>query len=163
VAINPSDPDSTMNIGAYKQGHNDLAGAIEQYKKMISMTQNTARLNAPKRAQTFRNMGHAYREMKDYTDARDCYRQALDLDPNDGVSWLGLGLMAHKLGDFDTAVLGYSNALKVEPLNWVYVLLARALDQSGRKDEARAAMQKASLLSKDFEQAQQAADRVFSR
>ena len=163
VAINPSDPDSTMNIGAYEQGHNDLAGAIEQYKKMISMTQNTARLNAPKRAQTFRNMGHAYREMKDYADARDCYRQALALDPNDGVSWLGLGLMAHKLGDFDTAVLGYSNALKVEPLNWVYVLLARALEQSGRKEEARAAMQKASLLSKDFEKAQRTADEVSAR
>jgi len=163
VAINPSDPDSTMNIGAYEQGHNDLSGAVEQYKKVIAMTQNTARLNTPRRAQTFRNMGHAYREMKDYAEARDCYQQAVDLNPHDGVSWLGLGLMAHKLGDLNTAILGYSNALKVEPLNWVYVLLARALEQSGRKEEARAAIQKASLLSKNFEQAQQAADRVFAR
>jgi protein O-mannosyl-transferase len=163
VAINPSDPDSTMNIGAYEQGHKDLSGAVEQYKRVIAMTQKTARLNAPRRAQTFRNMGHAYREMQDYADARDCYQQAVDLNPNDGVSWLGLGLMAHKLGDLNTAILGYSNALKVEPLNWVYILLGRALEQSGRKEEARAAMQKASLLSKDLEQAQQAADRVFSR
>jgi len=43
------------------------------------------------------------------------------------------------------------------------VLLARALEQSGRKEEARAAMQKASLLSKDFEEAQRVADRVFAR
>ena len=163
VAINPSDPDSTMNIGAYEQGHHDLSGAVEQYKKVIAMTQNTARLNAPTRAQTFRNMGHVYRELKDYADARDCYQQAVSLNPNDGVSWLGLGITAHKLGDLDTAILGYSNALKVEPLNWVYVLLARALEQSGRKEEARAAMQKASLLSKDFEEAQRVADRVFAR
>jgi superkiller protein 3 len=152
-----------MNIGAYEQGHNDLSGAIEQYKKVITMTQNTARLNAPTRAQTFRNMGHAYRKMKDYAHARDCYQQAVDLNPNDGVSWLGLGLMAHKLGDLNTAILGYSNALKAEPVDWAYVLLARALEQSGRKEEARAAMQKASLLSKDFEQVQREADGVLAR
>jgi protein O-mannosyl-transferase len=163
VAINPSDADSTLNMGAYEQAHKNLPGAIELYKKMIAMTKDTARLNAPKRALTFRNMGHAYREMKDYADARDCYQQAVELNPGDGVSWLGLGLMAHKLGDLNTAILGYTNALKVEPINWVYILLARALEQSGRKEEARAAMQQASLLSKDFEQAQRAADGVFAR
>jgi Flp pilus assembly protein TadD len=163
VAINPSDADSTMNMGAYEQTHKNLPEAIALYKEMIALTKDTSRLNAPKRAQTFRNMGHAYRQMKDYADARNCYQQAVDLNPQDGVSWLGLGLMAHKLGDFNTAILGYTNALKVEPINWVYILLARALEQSGRKEEARAAMRQASLLSKDFEQAQRAADGVLAR
>ncbi len=163
VAINPLDPDSTMNIGAYEQGHSDLSGAVEYYKKVIAMTQNTARLNAPTRAQTFRNMGHAYRKLGDYTDARDSYRQAVDLNPSDGESWLGLGLMAHKLGDFNTAIAAYSNALKVEALDWVYVLQAQALEKTGRKEEAREAMAKASLLSKDFQHTQQLAERVLAR
>ena len=91
VAINPSDPDSTLNIGAYEQGHKNLIGAIEQYKKVIAMTQNTARLNAPKRAQAFRNMGLAYRELGDYGDARESFQQAVNLNPDDGevVAWPG--------------------------------------------------------------------------
>ena len=163
VAINPSDADSTLNLGAYAQAHQDLPAAIERYKKVIALTQSTARLNAPKRALTFRNMGLAYREMKDYADARGSFQQAVDLNPNDGESWLGLGIMAHKLGDLNTAVTAYSKALKVESLDWVYVLLARALDQSGRKDEARAAMQKASLLSQNFEQTQRVAEKVLEQ
>ena len=163
IVINPEDPDSTMNIGAYEQRHDDFSGAIEQYEKVIAMTENTARLNAPTRAQTFRNMGHAYRHMKEYEKARECYQQAVDLNPGDGESWLGLGLMAHKLGDYNTAIVAYSKALKVEALDWVYVLQAQALEKTGRNDEAREAMEKASLLSKDFQQTQQMAEKVLAR
>ncbi len=163
VAINPSDADSTLNLGAYAQSHDDLPLAIERYKKVLALTDKTARLNAPKRALTFRNMGHAYRHMKEDEKARDCYRQAVDLNPGDGESWLGLGLMAHKLGDYNTAIMAYSKALNVEALDWVYVLQAQALEKTGRKDEAREAMEKASLLSKDFQHTQQLAERVLAR
>jgi tetratricopeptide (TPR) repeat protein len=163
VAINPSDVDSTLNMGAYEQGHKNFPGAIEQYKKVIAMTQNTIRLNAPTRTQAFRNMGLAYRELRDYGGARESFQQAVNLDSNDGEAWLGLGITAHKLGDLSTAIHGYSNALKIESLDWVYVLLAHALEQSGRKEEARAAMQKARLLSKNFEQTQRVAEKVLAQ
>jgi len=163
VAINPADADSNLNIGAYEQGHNQLYAAIKQYKKVIAMTQSTARLNAVTRAQTFRNMGLAYRQLGDYGDARESFQQAVNLNPNDGESWLGLGIMAHKLGDLKTAIPAYSQALKVESLDWVYVLLAMALEQSGRHEEARAAMQKASVVSKNFEQTQRVAEKVLEQ
>ncbi len=163
IAINPSDADSTLNIGAYEQGHQDFFGALEQYKRVLAMTQNAARLNAVARAQAFRNMGHAYRQLGDYAEARESFQQAVNLNPDDGESWLGLGIMAHKLGDLTTAVPAYSNALKVESLDWVYVLLARALEESGRKEEAHAAMQKATLLSKNLEQTQRVAEKVLAQ
>ena len=163
MAINPSDPDSTLNIGAYEQGHRNLPGAIEQYKKVITMTQNSVRLNAPRRAQTFRNMGLAYRELGDYGNARESFQQAVNLNANDAEAWLGLGIMAQKSGDLSTAIRAYSNALKLKSLDWVYVLLARALDDSGRKEEARAAMQKASLLSQNFEQTQRVSEKVLAQ
>jgi protein O-mannosyl-transferase len=161
VAINLADPDSTLNIGAYEQGHKDLKGAVEQYQRVIAMTQKTAQLNAPTRAKTFRNMGLAYRELGDVGDAQESFQQAVNLNPNDGEAWLGLGIMAHKSGDLSTAIQAYSHALKVESLDWVCVLLAQALEQSGRKDEARDAMQKASLLSQNFEQTQRVAEKVL--
>ncbi len=162
VAINPADPDSMLNIGAYEQGHKDLQGAVEQYQKVIAMTQKTAQLNAPTRAKTFRNMGLAYRELGDVGDAQESFQQAVNLNPNDGEAWLGLGIMAHKSGDLSTAIHAYSHAVKVESLDWVYVLMAQALDQSGRKDEARDAMQKASMLSQNFEQTQRVAEKVLA-
>jgi tetratricopeptide (TPR) repeat protein len=163
VAINPADADSALNIGAYEQGHRELFAAIEQYKKVIAMTQGTARLNAVTRAQAFRNLGLAYRQLGDYADARQSFQQAVNLNPSDGESWLGLGIMAHKLGDLNTAIPAYSNALKVESLDWVYVLMAKALEQTGRHDEARAAMQKARVVSKDLEQTQLTAEKVLAQ
>ena len=163
VAINPSDADSTLNLGAYEHAHKHLFTAIELYKRVITMTQNTARLNAPKRSQTFRNMGHAYRQLGDFSDARASFRQAVELNPNDGESWLGLGIMAHKLGDLSTAIPAYSQALKVESLDWVYVLQARALEQSGRNDEARAAMLKASQVSKNLAETERTAEKVLTQ
>jgi len=163
VAIHPSDADSNLNIGAYEQGHNDLFGALEQYKKVLAMTQSTARLNAVTRAQTFHNMGLAYRQLGDNAEARESFQQAVNLNPDDGESWLGLAITAHKLGDVNEAIPAYSQALRIESLDWGYVLLARALEQSGRKQEARAAMQKATLLSKNFEQTQRVAEKVLAQ
>jgi protein O-mannosyl-transferase len=163
VKINPADGDSTLNIGAYEQGHNHFFGALEQYKKVIVITQNTPQLNLRTRAQAFRNMGHAYRQIGDYTDARECFQQAANLNPADGESWLGLGIMSHKLGDLSTAIQAYSNALKVEPLDWVYVLMAKTLEENGRREEARIAMEKARMLSRDFAQTQFVAKKVLEQ
>ena len=163
VALNPSDADSALNIGAYQQEHRDFFGAVEQYKSVIAMTQSTARLNAIIRARAFRNMGLAYRHLGDYLDAQRSFQQAVDANPSDGESWLGLGIMSHKIGDLNTAIQGYSNALKVEPLDWGYVLLAKALEQSGRQDEARVAMQKGRAVSKNFDEAQRVAQQVLAQ
>ena len=163
VAINPSDPDSNLNIGAYEQQHKDLAGAIAQYKKVLAMTQNTARLNAQSRAQAFSNMGFAYRELKDYAQARASFEQAVSINPNDARSWLGIGLMAHKSGDLNTAIQAYTKTLQIAPFDWGYLVLARALEQEGRHSEAEAATQRAAALSQNIEQAQKAADNALAK
>src|ERR1035438_5431219 len=99
VAINPSDPDSSLNIGAYEQQHKDLRGDIGQYEKVLRMTQDTIRLNAPRRAKAFSNMGLAYHELGDGPRARESFQGAVKLNPNDGDSWVMLGALAQKAGD----------------------------------------------------------------
>jgi tetratricopeptide (TPR) repeat protein len=163
VAINPSDPDSNLNIGAYEQQHNDLGGAIAQYKKVLAMTQSTSRLNAQSRAQAFSNMGFAYRELKDYAQARASFEQAVSINPNDARSWLGIGLMAHKSGDLDTAIQAYTKTLQIAPFDWGYLVLARALEQEGRHSKAEAATERAAALSQNIEQAQKAADSALEK
>ncbi len=69
--IYPADPISNMNIGAYEQQHGDWSAAIEQYKKVVSITRNpelkVAALNS---------MGRAYRQLGDEEHARECFAAA---------------------------------------------------------------------------------------
>lgn len=161
VAINPADPDSNVNIGAYEQQHKNLAAAIDQYKKVIAMTQNTAKLTAHSREQAFSNMGFAYRDLKDYPQARESFQQAVNINPGDARSWLGIAVTAQKSGDLTAAIQAYANAIKITPSDWEYLLLAGALDRAGRHDEAQTARQRAIATSKDITRAQKTADNVL--
>jgi len=161
VAINPADPDSNVNIGAYEQQHKNLAAAIDQYKKVIAMTQSTAKLTAHSREQAFSNMGFAYRDLKDYPQARESFQQAVNINPGDARSWLGIAVTAQKSGDLTAAIQAYANAIKIAPSDWEYLLLAGALDRAGRHDEAQTARQRAIAISKDITRAQKTADNVL--
>ena len=163
VAINPSDPDSNLNLGAYQQEHKNLAAAIEQYKKVIAMTQNTQRLNAMSRAQAFSNMGLAYRGLKDYEQASASFQQAVTINPNDARSWLGIALLAQRSGDLHTAIQAYTRTIKISPSDWEYLLLAGALDHAGQHDEAQTARRRAMAISADITQAQKTADNVLGQ
>ncbi len=163
VAINPSDPDSNLNLGAYEQQNKHLEAAIEQYKKVLAMTQNTPRLNAQTRAQAYSNMGMAYRGLKDYAQARASFQQAVNINPDDVRSWLGIAILAQKSGDLSTAIQAYKNAMKMAPSDWEYLLLAHALEQDGRHEEAQAATQRAAAISQNLEQAQKTADNVLGQ
>jgi len=73
-----------------------------------------------------------------------------------------VGVLAQKAGDTGEAVQAYSQGVKIQPADWLYLLLARALQQSGQADEAKAAMDKAKLMSQNFEQTQRFADHVLA-
>jgi tetratricopeptide (TPR) repeat protein len=163
VAINPADPDSNLNLGAYEQQHKNLEAAIEQYKKVIVMTQNTAKLTARSRAQAFSNMGLAYRDLRDYEQARASFQQALNINPNDARSWLGIAIMAQKSGNLSAAIQAYTKAVKIAPSDWEYLLLAGALDHAGQHDEAQVARRRAIAISTDITHAQQTADSALEQ
>jgi len=163
AAIDPSDPDSNVNIGAYEQEHNNLQAAIEQYKKVIAMTQDAPEQNAPNRAQAFSNMAFSYRELKDYAQARASFEQAVQINSDDARSWLGIGLMAQKAGDLNAAIQAYTRSLNIAPLDWGYLLLAQALNDAGRPDEALKARQRAGAISQNIERAQKTADNALAK
>jgi tetratricopeptide (TPR) repeat protein len=163
VVINPFDSDSNVNVGVYEQKRGNLAGAIERYKKVIAMTQNTPKQDAQSRAQAFRNMGFAYRELKNYAPAEASFQQAVNISPNDARAWLGMGLTAQKSGDLNTAIDAYSKALNIAPADWEYLLLSRALDEAGRHEESQAARRRAGVLSLNLEEAQKAADDALAK
>ncbi len=163
VAINPLDPDGNLNLGAYEQRRNNLPAAIEQYKKVLAMTANTPKQDAQTRQQAFSNMAFAYHDLKDYAQARANFQHAVEIDPGDERSWIGIGLMAQKLGDLSGAIQAYNNSVELAPSDFGYLLLAQALDQAGRHDEAEAARRRAAALSQNLEQAKKMAEDALAK
>ena len=72
--IHPVDPISAFNIGYYEHQNGDLAGAIAQYKKAIFLTTSPS-----VKAQSYDNMGRAYRALGESDQARECFEQARKL------------------------------------------------------------------------------------
>ena len=157
AAIYPGDPVSHLDIGFYEQQHKNWPQAIEQYQQVLNVTPS------PKlRAEAYNNLALIDRDLGDYAAARDNFQQAVNISPRYISAWIGLALAAQKTGDLSAAVQAYSRALEIQPSDFGYLLLARALEQSGRKDEAEAATLRARRLSENFAATQRTADRLLA-
>jgi tetratricopeptide (TPR) repeat protein len=134
--INPHDPMSRSNLGAYAQEHGDLRQAVDEYETTIHETSDPALL-----ASTYANLGGAYRDLGDDAKALDSYNHALQLNPNQFNAYLGLGRLLEKEGKLDDAIANYSRSLAITPSESGYLRLGHALEQAGRRSEALAAYQ----------------------
>jgi len=161
--MNPSDPSAYMSIGAYDQQHGKPRDAIEQYQKTITLTDGAVQQNLWLRSTTFARMGSAFRQLGDFAQARLSFRKALEINPGDGQVWLALGIVAQFSGDPGAAIQAYSQALKIQPSDVGYLLLSRALQQSGQDIQAQSAEAEAQRLSRDFPAAEKRVDAIFAQ
>jgi len=151
--INPNDPLSHSNLGTYALSHGLMSEAIQQYQAAVKVTSDPGLL-----AQTYANLGAAYRAIGDADLAQEAYNHALRLNPNQFNAWLGLGLLAQKQGKITEAILDLSRSVELKPTAQGYLSLGHAFAQSGRNPEALAAYEQALKLAPDMVPAQQAAD-----
>ncbi len=163
VAIHPGDPESNLNIGVYEQQQRNFPQAIVRYNQVISATQDSAILNAAVRGKAFDNMGYLYHELGDLPHARESFAGAVASDPQFAKAWIGLGLVNQKSGNLGAAIQAYSQAMKLQPSDWGYLLLARALERSGDNPAALSAIRQAQALTHNFENAQRGADRLLAQ
>ena len=75
-AIYPDDPRTYLFIGFYEQQRGNFQAAIEQYQKVINVTQNNIWDNAKLRDNAWVNMGYAYRDMGDQVHAAESFAAA---------------------------------------------------------------------------------------
>ena len=151
--INPLDPMSRSNLGAYLQEHGHMAEAIEKYNRVITLTSDPGLLAA-----TYANLGASYRKLGEDEKARTSYDQALQLNSNQYNAYLGLGELLEKQSRLDDAISNYSKAVELRPTDTGFLLLGRALERTGRRSEALAAYQAALKLSPEMPEAQHAVD-----
>ena len=108
-------------------------------------------------------MGHAYLQLGNTVQARDSLQEAVRLNPEKPEPWMDLGLVQQKSGDLGGAVQAYRAAMKIQATDVGFLLLARALEQSGRPAEAQTAMLQAKALSRNFDEAQRLVEQLLSK
>ena len=133
LAIRPDNLIANLNLGVYEDSRGNLPEAIERYQMVA--------LHAPDvvmRAGAYGSLGFAYRQMGQPVKAKQYFETALQLAPERTKAIIGLGLIAQENGDWGEAIRQYSRAVAVHPTDVGYWLLAKALQQQGRSDEANA-------------------------
>ncbi len=156
--INPQDPMSHANLGAYLQEHGRLQEAVEQYNATIRLTSDRGLL-----ASTYANQGTAYRELGDFAKARASYDKALRENPNQFNAYLGLGRLLEQEGNLDEAIASYSHSVELQPTGEGFTYLGHSLEKANRLPEAMAAYRQALQISPDSREAQQAADALAAK
>ena len=151
-----------IQIASGDQRHSKLTAALSHYQTALRLGQETGALAPPLQAQVLADMGRAYRDLGDPAHARDDLREATRLDPQKFDAWMDLGFVLQKSGDAPAAVEAYSQAMKLRSSDVGYLLLARALEQCGRYDEARDAFQRAKAMSPDLAGAQRVVDGLLA-
>jgi len=151
--INQTDPMSRSNLGTYDQTHNQMREAIAEYEETIRLTSDPGLL-----AQTYANLGAAFRASGDEEQARSNFERALRLNPDQFNAWLELGLLARQQNKIDEAIRDISRSLDVQPSAAGYLELGRTLEQAGRSAAALEAYQQALKISPGFAEARQAVD-----
>jgi len=152
--IEPSYVFAHVHLGVSEHQQGELQNALQQYQKVLSLTQNDIAHYAEVRHRVFANMASAYIGLGDFVHARECLEAAVSLNPDNAEEWTNLALTAQKTGDVGRAVQAYSEAVKLQPTQRGFLLLAKALQQAGRQGEAQAAYQQGMALSGDLGKAQ---------
>ena len=156
--INPRDPMSRSNEGAYLQEHGHVNEAIEQYKRVITLTSDPGLLAA-----AYANLGTAYRTLGDDQQAQENYQHSLRLNSGQANAYLGLGQLMEGQNKLAEAIESYSRAVEIRPTDRGFFFLGRALEKAGRRAEALAAYQQALKISPDMAEAQHAVDALAAK
>jgi len=157
VKINDKDPIGNLNLGAYEQQKQNYPAAIARYEVVPRLTQNPRLL-----ALAFTNLGYAYYSERKLDQARQSFDSALEQQPENPQAFLGLGLMAYVAGDDAQAVTQYQKALRLQASDLGYLLLAQALDREGQAANASAARAAAEHVSRNFDAATAAVQRLLA-
>lgn len=102
------------------------------------------------RSLAYVELGLADVRRNDTSSAEQNFVKASNLEPGSSEAATGLGLLAIRNGDFDTAASYLNRAIKIGPTDLEYYLLALSLENTGHRSDALAAYQKAQLLSPDM-------------
>lgn len=110
--------------------HETLPQAIQNYQRVVDL--------APNWIEAHINLGVAYYQLGQLTDARNAFLTAVQIDPLNGISRYNLGCTLEELGQLDEAIEHLRRAARAMPAHAdVHFNLALAYEKRGERLAAR--------------------------
>lgn len=114
----------------YESSPETIPEAIETYERIVDL--------APDWIEAHINLGVAYYQTGQTSNARDAFRAAVELDPLNGIARYNLGCTLEEIGEVDEAVEHLSRAARAMPAHAdVHFNLALAYEKRGERRLAR--------------------------
>jgi tetratricopeptide (TPR) repeat protein len=160
LAIRHDDLPANLNLGTYEHSRGNFPAAIAHYQIVAQYAGDRGL-----RALAFGNLGSVYRQLGDLARAKQCFENSLALQPDHPLpmALIGLGLIAQKSGNFDDAIRDYMKAMTIQPTDVGFLLVAQALEEEGKGDEAKAIRERVQKLSPEPEAASKQAESMLGK
>ncbi|MGA9529670.1 MAG: tetratricopeptide repeat protein [Terriglobales bacterium] len=152
LAIRPHDARANLVIGEYDKDRGNFAEALQRFQAAARDSSNDGA-----RARAYSSLGVVYSKMGQPQMAQQSFQTSLQYSPGQPHVMILLGALAERAGDLPGAVDQYSRALKLQATDVDMLLLAHALQQEGKVDEANSVYQQAARVSPNLAEAQQQA------
>jgi len=159
-ALHKYPPAQVLALALYEERVGHPQEAIEECSSVLR--DSTSIKNSNFEAATWSALGHAHLQLRQYDQALESYQNALRLNPEDATALVGSGVIALRQGQSNLAVTQFAHAVKIDPSDVSFLLLAQALRESGRPDDADLAVAEARKISPDLGESQKAAAKLLS-
>jgi len=146
--IKPMDPTAHVGVGAEYLRIGRWQDAVAEYLTALPMTTDPELL-----VTEYRALGTACRQLGEKTKSREYYQQALQINPRDTGSFLGLGMLR-----MDEVILKQQEILRGHPTAGGFLQLGQLMQQAMRDPEAKAAYEQAVKLGDSSGEARKALD-----
>jgi protein O-mannosyl-transferase len=147
-----------VEIGVFEQTHGHVKDAIAEFERAVDAAEDSK-----SRAVALSCLGSAFLQAGDVSRAKMSYGYALREDAENVAAMVGSGLLAERDGNFAYAVAQISHAMKAEPSDVGYLLLAQALRRAGDVAGAEDATAQAGRISHDVSAAQRSAAEILAQ
>lgn len=156
--MQPQDAISNLYIGLYEGRHGNHQLVVDHLTTALS---HMGEKNADWKEMAYANLGTAYRNLRNYPEARRCFEAALSINSANTVAEIGMGLIAERQKNYSEAVHWYSEAMQKKPSAVSGLLLSNALRENGKPEEAKEVFQKAQDLATDFSASMSVVDQML--
>ncbi len=145
-----------ISIALFEESHGRMQAATAQLGRAAD-----AATDANSRATALAFLGLAFMHSGELDRAGQSYVSALQQNPDNGVALIGSGLLAERDGNFNLAAQQIDHAMRAEPTDVGYVLLADAWQRAGQTAAAAQAIEQAQKISLNIEAAKKSAAEVL--
>lgn len=111
----------------------------------------------PKDADMWTKLGHGYYLRRHFTEAEQCHRQAIAVNPKHGAAWINLGLTLAQMERYSEA---FEATATIIPPAQAHCNMAFVLTTQGKREEAKKRYRDALALDPSMQKARQALEKL---